>query len=254
MPHQGRPGGCGISLVEHEIDHTQHGIQPVRELCLRRDLIRNVRVADLGLRPDDALRERGRGGEKRPRDFLRGQAAHFAQRKSHLRIGRQRRMATGEDQAQPVVFDALRIRQGRGIDSRDVGVVTPLIELVETLAAADAVDRFESSGRYEPGARICRHSVARPLFERRPEGVMQRLFGHVEVAEKPDQRGEHLAGVGLIDGVYRLMYWIGSLHGPRSHHLHPASARREALEQPTPSGTLDTSLSRAWRRAEGSGP
>ena len=63
------------------------------------------------------------------------------------------------------------------------------------------VDRLEAAGRDEPRARIVGHAVARPLLDRRREGVVQRLLGEVEVAEQADQRGEDAARLGAVDGV-----------------------------------------------------
>ena len=76
-----------------------------------------------------------------------------------------------------------------------------LVERIEARAPADAVDGLEAAGRHEPGARIRRHAVARPLLERRPESVVQRLLGEVEVAEQADQRREDAPRFGAIDGL-----------------------------------------------------
>ena len=111
------------------------------------------------------------------------------------------------------------------VDDRDVGLVADFVERVETRPPAHAVDGLEPSGRDQPRARIGGHAVARPLLERRPEGVVQRFLGDVEVAQQADQRGQHAAGVGEIDGIHRLVHWIGRRHSDRSHHLHSASAR-----------------------------
>ena len=135
-------------------------------------------------------------------------------------------MAAREDQAQPVVLDALFVCPRRGVVDSDVGRVADVVEGIETGAPAQAVDGLEASGRHQPRARIGGHAVARPLLQRRPERVVQRFFGDVEVAEQPDQRGEHAAGVGEIDGIHRLVHWIGRRHGDRSHHLHAGRARR----------------------------
>ena len=62
-----------VAFVEDEIDDVKNGVEPVRQLLARRHLIRNARVADLRLRPDDALGDGGRIGEKRARDLLGGE-------------------------------------------------------------------------------------------------------------------------------------------------------------------------------------
>ena len=94
-----------------------------------------------------------------------------------------------------------------------------VVERIEPRAASQAVDRLESSGRNEPGAGICGNAVARPLLERRPERVLQRFFGDVEVAQQADQRREHAPGMGDIDLIHRFVYGVDRGHGDRSDHL-----------------------------------
>ena len=133
-----------------------------------------------------------------------------------------------------------------GIDDRDVGLVADLVERIEPRAPAHAVDGLEASGRHQPRARIGGHAVARPLLQRGPEGVVQRFLGDVEVAQQADQRGEHATGVGEIDGIHRLVHWIGRRHGDRSHHLHSVSA---SSSHPTGSTQRprNSQISTRWR-------
>ena len=154
-------------------------------------LIRDARVADLGLGADDALGERGRGREKRARDLLGRQAADFAQGECHLRVGGERGVAAGEDQAQPIVFDAFLVGPGGGVVHRELLGGALFVELIESGAAAEAVDRLEPAGGHQPGARVCGHSFLRPLLERGAERVLQGFFGDVEVAEQADERGQN---------------------------------------------------------------
>ena len=114
-------------------------------------------------------------------------------------------MAAGEDQAQPVVFDAFVVHASAIVacqrTSRSVDIVR---QRLESGAPAHCIDGLEPAGRNEPGARIGGHAIARPLLQRRPERVVQRLFGEIEVAEQADQRGEDVAGVGAVDSVRRV--------------------------------------------------
>ena len=80
---------------------------------------------------------------------------------------------------------------------------------VEAGPAAQRVDRLEAAGGDQPGPRVGRHAVARPLLDRRGEGVVQRLLGEVEVAEQADERGEHAARFGAVDGVHLLAHRVG---------------------------------------------
>ena len=57
---------------------------------------------------------------------------------------------------------------------------------VESGAPPNCVDGLEAAGRYEPGARIGGHAIARPLLQSCPESVVQRLLGDVEIAEQAD--------------------------------------------------------------------
>jgi hypothetical protein len=79
----------GVALVEHEIDDVQHGVEAIGQLLASGHLIRNLRVANLALGSNDALRDGGRRGQEGARDFFRRQAAHFAQRERDARIGLQ---------------------------------------------------------------------------------------------------------------------------------------------------------------------
>ena len=93
----------------------KHGVEPFMQLAQRWNLIGNARVANLGLRTDDALRDRGRRREKRAGNLLRREAAHFAQRERDLRVGRERGVTTGKDESKAVVFDLVVIQFGRGV-------------------------------------------------------------------------------------------------------------------------------------------
>lgn len=61
-----------------------------------------------------------------------------------------------------------------------------------------------------------RHSLHRPLLERRRERILQRLLGEIEIAEETDQRGEDAAGLGAIDRLDRVYGWSNSIMGRTS--------------------------------------
>src|SRR3989454_999642 len=189
-------GGSRVAFVENQVDGAQHRVEPLRQLLRPGHLIGNARIADLVLRPHDALRERRRRREKGARYLLCCQAAHFTQGQRDLRVVRKRRVAAGEDQAQPVVLD--RFRLGRLLGGERLGMV--LFQRIEARAAADRVDRLEAAGGDEPGARIRRHAFLRPLLERRAERFAQRLLGEVEIAEQPHQRRKDAARFRPVDG------------------------------------------------------
>ena len=145
VPRQQRARRRLVAFIEDEIDHPQHGVQPPGQLGGSRHLIRNAGVADLCFGADDPLRKRRRRREKRLRDLLGRQAAHFTQRQRHLRVRRQRRMAAREDESQPIVLDALVVRPRRSIEDADIGALAHVVERIEPGAAPKAVDCLEPS-------------------------------------------------------------------------------------------------------------
>src|SRR5690606_17632729 len=182
-----------VALVEHEIDDAQHAVEPLVERVTGRHLIRDAVGLDLALRAHDALRERRGRDQERMRDLLRREIADLAQRQGDLRILRQRRVTAREDQTQTVVLGPLPVEVRRegllGAAMQALGDVG--LGRIEALAAADRVDCLEPPGRDEPGARVIRHALARPLLDGGPKRLVQRFLGEIEVAEEPDQRREH---------------------------------------------------------------
>jgi hypothetical protein len=54
------------------------------------------------------------------------------------------------------------------------------------------VNRFEATGRNEPGAWIRRNTISWPLPHRRGKRIVQPLFGEIEVAQQTDERAQNL--------------------------------------------------------------
>jgi hypothetical protein len=202
----------GIPFVEDQIDDAEHRAEARRQLRRIRYAIRNLRVPDLGLRAHDPLRQRRGRCQERLRDFFRRQAADFAERQRDLGVRSERRVAAGEDQPQPVVLDGFLVRPGGRVFDRDLGDGAGLVELIEPGSAAHRVDRLEASSRDQPRARVRRDAVARPLLERCPEGVVERLLGRLEIAEQPDQGRQHTPGLGDIHRVHRFVNGVDRSH------------------------------------------
>ena len=57
------------------------------------------------------------------------------------------------------------------------------------------------------GSQACR---PRPLLDRGRERLVHRLLGPVEIAEQPDQRGEHPAGFVAVDRLDDFIQTVGS--------------------------------------------
>ena len=165
---------------------------------------RDPRVADLPLRADEPLRQRRLGEQEGAGDLGRLQAADEAKRERHLRVRGERRVAAGEDEAQPFVRDRALVHVLLG--GRDL--LEPRQQLglaLEVLVAADAVDGAVAGRGDDPGTRVVRHAVARPALERDGERVLHCVLRAVEVAERARQVGERpapLLAKGTRDRLY----------------------------------------------------
>ena len=70
--------------------------------------------------------------------------------------------------------------------------------------AAQAIDRLVASDIDQPGAGICGHAFARPLDERRREGILHRIFGSSKSPSEPDQRGQHAPASWRNSAIVRM--------------------------------------------------
>ena len=209
-PHERLARGRRVALVEDEVEGGEHGAEPVGQLVVGRHDVRDARVADLPLRPHEPLLHRRLGGEEGAGDLRRAQAAQRAERQRDPRLGRERRVAAGEDQPQPVVRDGavvhlvhlvLLVRRHERLE---------LLHLVlEPARPAEAVDRLVPRGGRDPRGRVAGQAAARPDLEGDEEGVLYRLLGEVEVAEHADERRDRpsrLLPEQAVDGLVRSGY------------------------------------------------
>ena len=109
-PDQVRAGRGGVAGGVQQVDHGEHGVEPVRQLGGPGHPVRDPGRGDLLLRAGDPRRHGRLGDQERLRDLRGGQAAHQPQRERHLRLPGQRGMAAGEHQPQPVVGDDVIVR------------------------------------------------------------------------------------------------------------------------------------------------
>ncbi len=109
-------------------------------------------------------------------------------------------MAAGEDEPQSIVLDRL-FGRARGIAESSDPVRSTTVSYEPPIRAplSHRVDALEARRGDEPGARVLRHAVAWPLLDGRRERLLHRFLGAVEVAEQPDQRGEHAARFVAVD-------------------------------------------------------
>src|SRR5260370_19341627 len=95
-------GRC-IAFVEDEIEDREHGRKTRGKLGSAGDLEWNARLSEGPLGPDNALGDGRLRDEKCASDFLGGQASEQAQGERNSCLGRERRMAGREHEAQEIV-------------------------------------------------------------------------------------------------------------------------------------------------------
>ena len=196
-----------VALVEDEIERGEHRGEAIGKLVVGRDDVRDAGAGDLALRADEPLLHRRLGGQERAGDFGRLQAAERAQRQGDPRLRRERRMAAGEDQPQPIV------RDGAVVDLVLLAQGHERLELahlvLEPAGPPDPVDGLVAGRGRDPRAGVARQPALRPHLERDQEGVLDGLLGEVEVAEDADERRDRpsrLLAEQAVDGLGRRGY------------------------------------------------
>jgi hypothetical protein len=108
-------------------------------------------------------------------------------------------MAARENEAQTVILDRLLlVLSGARIRDLldDLGV---FIHTGKAGVAAQAVDRFKPPDGHEPGNRVGRHPIARPLFGGRDECVVFGFLGTLKAAEEPHKGREDTSPIAAVD-------------------------------------------------------
>jgi hypothetical protein len=109
-------GGCGIALVEDEVDDLQNRSEAGGELVPARDFEGDVLFGEGAFGADDALSDGGFGGEEGAGDLRDGEAAEQAESKGGAGLGGENGMTGDEDEAEEVVSDG--VVEGR-VEVRD---------------------------------------------------------------------------------------------------------------------------------------
>ena len=219
LPDQVRAGGRRVALVEQQVEHAEHARQAVRQQVRGRHPVGDPGLGDLLLGPDQPLGHGRLAGQERPGDLRRGQAGQRAQRQRDPGLERQRRVAAGEHQPQPVVGDPAVVglhleRRTRIRLNRQRGDLAELGR--PDRPAAQHVDGPVAGRRGQPGPRPPRNAVARPALQGRGERVLGALLGQVPVAGDPDERGHDPAPLLPERGVDRRLdpSGLSSPNGP----------------------------------------
>ena len=112
-----------VAFIENQIYHCEDRIQSRRKLTRSRHGVRDSRISNLVLRPNEALGHRRGRYKECAGDLIGFETAESPQRKRNLRFKSYRGMATGKNQSKPIVRDVARIdfrRGGRRFDFRSV--------------------------------------------------------------------------------------------------------------------------------------
>ena len=124
VPRERRAGRGRVALVEHQVDHVQHGCRAGRADRPATGTWYGIRASRiLPWRARSAAPRVGAAGEEGARDLLGREPTDLAQGQRDLGVGRKRGVAAGEDQAEPVVLDAVvvRVRGLRGVACEPLG-------------------------------------------------------------------------------------------------------------------------------------
>ena len=178
------PGGRRVSLVEDQVEHGEHRVEAVGQFVCVRRADGNARVAHLALGPHQPLRHRGLGDDERAGDLGRLEPADQTQRQGNLRVQRQGRVATREDQRQALVRDHhlvnLVVVGHNGVESR-----TLLQHAGLHARAAQQVQGAVAGDRDDPAGGVLWGPIAGPACEGGRERVLNRVLGEVQVPGCP---------------------------------------------------------------------
>jgi hypothetical protein len=111
---------------------------------------------------------------------------------------RERGMAAGEDQPQPVVLQLLVPRPRADGPRRSARSASDASKRDLRRIASTA---REAAGRHEPGPRVLGDPVPRPLLHRAAKASWSASSAWSKSPSKPDQRREHAARLGAVELV-----------------------------------------------------
>ena len=154
---------------EHGVDSGQHGSQPVWKLVRVGHPVGDVGLGDLGLRPADPLADGGLGNQEHAGDVDRGQPADGSQGQRDLRLGREGRVAAGEQQPQAVIATVSFVIIGCSA----IGQQSECFLFLRrpTGFTAQAIERLVTRDGGQPGSGPVRDSVAPPRISGDHDGI-----------------------------------------------------------------------------------
>ena len=204
--------GGHVALGVHEVHDVEDAAEPLGQLVVGGHAVGDAGGLHLALGAHESLVHGRLGGQEATSDRGDLEAAHRAQGERDASVERERGVAAGEQQPQPIVGDGAAVVaavvSGRGV----VLVAHELLQVVEGgevrnagAVPAEAVDRPSPGDGGQPPAGPARHAALGPLRGGRGEGIGDGVLRQADVAahlagERGEERGPLLA-VRLLDGV-----------------------------------------------------
>jgi len=121
-----------------------------------------------------------------PGNLLGGQVADLSQGERHLGIGRQGRVAAGEDQAQAVVSEQFVLTGVLPLALEEHDQVR--LRAVETRPSTHCIDGLEATGGDQPRPGVVRHTITLPTLDGNEERIVHGLLSQVEIPQQANQR------------------------------------------------------------------
>src|SRR5579863_2450778 len=124
-------------------------------------------------------------------------------------------MATGKDEPETLILNLPCLVLFRWSEPSVIARKLRLDLFREKGLPPEAVDGLVARGLDNPGARHSRDTASRPLLQSSRKCFLRILFGQIEIAQQPDQRGYNPAPVGAIN----LFNGCGGIYGCRHARL-----------------------------------
>jgi hypothetical protein len=158
-----------VALVEDQVDHGEHGGEPVGQQVVGRHPKRDPCGLDLALGPHQPLGHRRFGDQECASDLAGCQSPERPKGESDLRVSGECRMTAREDELESLVRKCRRVHRGL----RSFGHLEQASLRGQRAISADAVDRSVARRRHQPGARVRGGSVSRPALRGDREGLLR---------------------------------------------------------------------------------
>ena len=187
-------GAGGIALVEHQVDHGRDGGEPLRPLYRARGFEGRLGAGDARLGAGDPLLHGRLADQEGAGDLFDREARHDPQGQRDLLGRRQVRVAADEHQPQDVVAVVRPVEPlgHRGLHVVHVGDGVLGRQLGHPRPAPHAVERGVAADHDQPRRRVARRPLLRPGLQRPQAGLLERLFGGIQVTEIAEQGPDRL--------------------------------------------------------------